>query len=54
MDMPLNDDQKKAMMKSLGDAFDYAAIHSSTKEQAAIMIAGRLQTDGYRIARVAR
>jgi hypothetical protein len=49
MHAPLNEDQKKAMMKCLADAFDYAATHAATKELAAIMIAARLQNDDYRI-----
>jgi hypothetical protein len=44
---PLNDDQRKAMLRALGDAFDYAATHSPTKEQAAIQIAGAMQSAGF-------
>jgi hypothetical protein len=47
--MPLNDDQREAMMKELALAFDFAALHAVTKEMAAIQIAGMLQTAGYRV-----
>lgn len=44
---PLNDNQRKAMLKALGEAFDYAAIHCATKEHAAIAIAGAMQSAGF-------
>lgn len=44
---PLNDDQRKALLKALGNAFDHAATHCATKEQAAIAIAGAMQTAGF-------
>jgi hypothetical protein len=39
------------MMATLADAFDYAATHAPTKELAAIQIAAKLQTAGFRVVK---
>lgn len=44
---PLNDDRRKAMLKALADAFDFAVTHAATKEIAAIQIAGAMQSAGF-------
>ena len=47
MHPPLNNDQRKTMLKVLADAFNFAATHAATKELAAIQIAGAMQEAGF-------
>lgn len=49
--MPMNDDQRKAALAALGDAFE-AATKASHKMQAAMIIATYLRIAGYELVQV--